>query len=209
MGEPTRGAAGALSGIGTSASIAPLPKLDLCVMNRPFVRSVNSNLLFGSMPRLVAVRVNEMALSNVWYPLRLMTPSIRANSTRALTKFDLGIWLLAGHRVPTQGAWVQFKKPTWNPMPVLDVLSLDSARLETMSNVFDRTSGETLNLCPKWPTTMLEKRSTPQFRWRLDFHRLHLCVLCWPRNRSFAITPLVNVAQLWMKKYWPIRTLVS
>ncbi|PJF31437.1 MAG: hypothetical protein CUN51_03650 [Candidatus Thermofonsia Clade 1 bacterium] len=29
---------------------APLPKLDLCVMNPPFVRSVGGNLLFGSMP---------------------------------------------------------------------------------------------------------------------------------------------------------------
>ncbi|MCU0496833.1 MAG: hypothetical protein MUF87_05725 [Anaerolineae bacterium] len=29
---------------------APLPTLDLCVMNPPFVRSVGGNLLFGSMP---------------------------------------------------------------------------------------------------------------------------------------------------------------
>lgn len=29
---------------------AKVPKLDLCVMNPPFVRSVNSNLLFGSLP---------------------------------------------------------------------------------------------------------------------------------------------------------------
>jgi len=29
---------------------APLPKLDLCVMNPPFVRSTKGNLLFGSMP---------------------------------------------------------------------------------------------------------------------------------------------------------------
>ena len=30
--------------------VAPLPALDLCVMNPPFVRSVGGNLLFGSMP---------------------------------------------------------------------------------------------------------------------------------------------------------------
>lgn len=29
---------------------AKVPKIDLCVMNPPFVRSVNSNLLFGSLP---------------------------------------------------------------------------------------------------------------------------------------------------------------
>ncbi len=31
-------------------TIATLPKLDLCVMNPPFVRSVGGNLLFGSLP---------------------------------------------------------------------------------------------------------------------------------------------------------------
>lgn len=32
-------------------SVAPLPELDLCVMNPPFVRSVGGNLLFGSLPK--------------------------------------------------------------------------------------------------------------------------------------------------------------
>lgn len=52
MGTPLAGgAAGALSGKGTAGSVAPLPKLDLCVMNPPFVRSVGGNLLFGSLPQ--------------------------------------------------------------------------------------------------------------------------------------------------------------
>jgi hypothetical protein len=34
----------------SQASTAELPKLDLCVMNPPFVRSVGGNLLFGSLP---------------------------------------------------------------------------------------------------------------------------------------------------------------
>jgi hypothetical protein len=51
LAAPTGGAAAALSGRGTLASIAPVPPLDLCVMNPPFVRSVNSNLLFGSLPQ--------------------------------------------------------------------------------------------------------------------------------------------------------------
>ena len=39
------------TGAGSSqATKAELPKLDLCVMNPPFVRSVGGNLLFGSLP---------------------------------------------------------------------------------------------------------------------------------------------------------------
>ncbi len=39
---------------------ARLPKLDLCVMNPPFVRSVNNNLLFGSLPDERGVLQNEL-----------------------------------------------------------------------------------------------------------------------------------------------------
>ena len=39
-----------VTGTGTKKSEAPLPELDLCVMNPPFVRSVGGNLLFGSLP---------------------------------------------------------------------------------------------------------------------------------------------------------------
>ncbi len=41
----------------TSANI---PKLDLCVMNPPFVRSVNNNLLFGSLPDERGILQNEL-----------------------------------------------------------------------------------------------------------------------------------------------------
>lgn len=47
----TGGAAGAVTGSGMASSTAPLPRMSLCVMNPPFVRSVGGNLLFGSMPR--------------------------------------------------------------------------------------------------------------------------------------------------------------
>jgi len=51
MGSPPiAGAAAAVTGKGMIASHAPLPDLDLCVMNPPFVRSVGGNLLFGSLP---------------------------------------------------------------------------------------------------------------------------------------------------------------
>jgi hypothetical protein len=40
-----------VTGAGAKGTEAPLPPLDLCVMNPPFVRSVGKNLLFGSLPR--------------------------------------------------------------------------------------------------------------------------------------------------------------
>ncbi len=54
MGEvDLTGTAQVVTGTGNEASEAPLPMLDLCVMNPPFVRSVGGNLLFGSLPNNV------------------------------------------------------------------------------------------------------------------------------------------------------------
>ena len=39
-----------VTGAGEQETAAALPKLDLCVMNPPFTRSVGDNLLFGSRP---------------------------------------------------------------------------------------------------------------------------------------------------------------
>ncbi len=44
------GAARRVADKGDEVSTAPLPMLDLCVMNPPFTRSVGGNLLFGSLP---------------------------------------------------------------------------------------------------------------------------------------------------------------
>ena len=43
-------AAQQIKGQGTTEAAATIPKLDLCVMNPPFTRSVGGNLLFGSSP---------------------------------------------------------------------------------------------------------------------------------------------------------------
>jgi hypothetical protein len=58
-------------------SVAPLPQLDLCVMNPPFVRSVGGNLLFGSMPDQRNQMQNELAR-------RVKVNSLPASSTAGL-----------------------------------------------------------------------------------------------------------------------------
>jgi hypothetical protein len=58
-------------------SIAPLPSLDVCVMNPPFVRSVGGNLLFGSMPDQRGQMQAELAQ-------RLRETALPASSTAGL-----------------------------------------------------------------------------------------------------------------------------
>jgi hypothetical protein len=100
--------------------------------------------------KLVSIRLSAEGLSNVWYPLKLAHNN--KSHEKALLIWlnsSLGILLVAGHRVPTtQGAWVQFKKPTWNPMPVLDVRELSERQLHQLSVGYDAVAERELGPFP-------------------------------------------------------------
>ena len=57
----------------------------------------------------------------------------------------LGILSLAAHRVPTEGAWVQFKKPTIENLPILDVLALTETQLKRLAGAYDNIASSELN----------------------------------------------------------------
>ena len=96
--------------------------------------------------RLSAVRVSIPVLSNVWYPFSFFNDNEAGEKALVLwLNSTLGVFLMAGHRVPTQGAWVQFKKPTWNPMPVLDVRNLEDSALHALAGAYDRLADQQLS----------------------------------------------------------------
>jgi hypothetical protein len=112
-GGPLGGAAGTLTGTGTAASTAPLPQLDLCVMNPPFVRSVNSNLLFGSLPKWRSEMQRELSRR-----LRSGRTGILATTTAGLgsvftaigdrhVKDDGRLALVIPAALTTGGAWAK------------------------------------------------------------------------------------------------------
>jgi len=84
--------------------------------------------------RATAVMLEKAALSNVWWPASIKSPDLRHGKVLTLwLNSSLGLLLMAAHRVPTEGSWVSFKKPTLEEMPVLDILALsekDLARLD-------------------------------------------------------------------------------
>ncbi|RJT28941.1 hypothetical protein D3227_33195 [Mesorhizobium waimense] len=57
----------------------------------------------------------------------------------------LGLLTSLAHRVPTRGAWIQFKKPTIQNMPVLDVLALSANQLRTIASAYDKIAGRELS----------------------------------------------------------------
>jgi hypothetical protein len=89
--------------------------------------------------RVVAVQLSEKVLSNVWWPLALRDD--RQAVGRALVLWlnsTLGLLSLLASRVETRGAWIDFKKPILQELPVLDVAALTDAQLAKLDTAFER-----------------------------------------------------------------------
>jgi hypothetical protein len=103
--------------------------------------------------RLVAVRLPSPALSNVWWPYRLKEPNDAAEKALVLwLNSTLGIMTFFGHRVPTRGPWVDFKKPSLGALHVLNVLALEEGQLAMLAALYDRVSGESLGTLQQMET---------------------------------------------------------
>jgi len=102
-------------------------------------------MLFAERLRLNTVRTPailcpQRVIANTWWPAALRTGS-NAEQEKALVLWQnstLGILLLIGHRVETEGAWVKFKKPVLEGMPALDVGALSHPQLHQLGEAFDR-----------------------------------------------------------------------
>ncbi|MCS7193252.1 MAG: hypothetical protein NZ937_09775, partial [Armatimonadetes bacterium] len=92
--------------------------------------------------RLVSVLLPEPVLSNVWWPMRLHEGLSEEMTKALLLWFNsvIGVLLLIGSRVETEGAWVAFKKPTLHVLPVLDVRRLTQQQLKHLADTFDSCS---------------------------------------------------------------------
>lgn len=95
--------------------------------------------------RLAAVKLDRKVLSNVWWPLLLHSDNDLEEKALVLwLNSTLALFLLLIHRQETEGAWVDFKKPVLEGMPVLDIPSLPSAQRQSLADAYDRISNSVL-----------------------------------------------------------------
>lgn len=99
--------------------------------------------------RLTAVLLVQPALSNVWWPARFVKPDERREKALALwLNSSLGLLLLCSHRVPTRGPWVQFKKPIYEKLPVLDSTNLSEEEADGLAAAYDSMASLELSPLP-------------------------------------------------------------
>jgi hypothetical protein len=97
--------------------------------------------------RLVAVRLAKPVLSNVWWPFALKKGKGSIQREKALVLWlnsTPGLILLLALREETEGAWVDFKKPTLAGLPVLDLDQLTPKQFEKLVGAYDRLCHKTL-----------------------------------------------------------------
>jgi hypothetical protein len=105
--------------------------------------------------RMVALRLNEKVLSDVWWPFSFKKAGLGEDAEKALVLWlnsTLGVILLLAYREETRGAWVQFKKPVLGSMPVLDFSALGSKTLRKLATAYDRLHSSLLLPLPKMGT---------------------------------------------------------
>jgi hypothetical protein len=88
---------------------------------------------------VAATYVNEPVLSNVWWPLAL-EDGISEAASKALILWlnsSIGIMALLGHRTETEGAFIAFKKPILEEMPILDISSLSNSKLKNLGDSYN------------------------------------------------------------------------
>ncbi len=96
--------------------------------------------------KLSAIRLPERVLSNVWWELSL-NETISETREKILVLWlnsTLALLLLLLHRSETQGAWMNFKKPTLLKMPVLDTSKLSDAQIATLEAAYDTLCTQSL-----------------------------------------------------------------
>ena len=87
--------------------------------------------------RVVAMRSEVRALSNVWWPIKVEDVSIEKALTVWLNSSP-GLLTLLAHRTSTRGGWVAMKKADLETMPVLDVRTFSASQLQQLSSLFDQ-----------------------------------------------------------------------
>jgi len=102
--------------------------------------------------RLIAVRMEQKVLSDVWWPIDLNEDlEDRENLEKALVLWlnsTAGLFLLLGYREETEGAWVQYKKPMWEEMPVLDVQRINQTARRLLASTYDDLSSIEIGFLP-------------------------------------------------------------
>jgi hypothetical protein len=111
--------------------------------------------------RMLCLRLSQIVLSNTWWPVSLKEPFQNEEIEKALALWlnsTLGILLVLANRQETRGAWMKFKKPVLEGLPVLDMGGLSAGQLGQLAAAYDEVCREELQSFPEMDTDPVRAR---------------------------------------------------
>jgi hypothetical protein len=137
--------------------------------------------------RLTTIRLAAACLSNVWWPFALRNDDPDREKVLALwLNSTLGMILMFSYRVPTEGPWVQFKKPSLNIVPVLDSQGLNATQRAALVRAYDTLCRKTCLPLPQMQSDTTRIAIDAAIREALQFPAFDEI------RRSLAIEPIVS-----------------
>ena len=109
--------------------------------------------------RVLAIRVRERVLSNVWWPIVLQDENIEKLLTLWLNS-TYGMLLLLSIAEVTRGPWIKFKKGKLRELPVLDLTKL-KGNAKKLLLLYDEISASTFQSIP-------QEFANPKARAKID-----------------------------------------
>jgi hypothetical protein len=107
--------------------------------------------LWVKTQRLAAILLTEPSLSNMWWTFVFKTKKELAQREKSLALWlnsTLGVIILLANREETRGAWIDFKKPVLESLPVLDLDRLSSQQVKRLVLAYNQISKQTLEPFP-------------------------------------------------------------
>ncbi len=141
--------------------------------------------------RIVAFSLDQNALSNVWWPLKLQSED--AGKSKALVLWlnsTLGLVALIANREETEGPWMSFKKPVLTAMPVIDTNGLTARQIRILSRRFDDIAGDALLPFPQMATDPIRARIDEAVSEALNIGDLASAREMLGREPVLCLTPL-------------------
>ena len=142
-----------------NAYLVPLPQAK---KNRPLRRVEDLWPLAGRVllaerlrlntQRLTVTRCSEPVLSNMWWPVKFIEHINMDCFEKILMLWlnsTLGLITLLAHRQETEGAWIKFKKPVLENLPVLDLETLAHDQLDRLAAAYDDLGHQGLQPFPE------------------------------------------------------------
>jgi len=152
---------------------------------------------------LAAIRLDQDALSDVWWPLKLGIPKTKRiateerlfNQEKALTLWfnsTLGMLLLLCFREDTEGAWIQFKKPSLEACPVLDITTLKDKVVEQLAKVYDTLCLKSLAPFPSMGADPVREKLDSKLGEVIGLPDMKILRECLAREPFICLRPMVS-----------------